>query len=352
MMIAKHGFQLGALLLVVASQVACKEEQSSAKTTDAAVNANQAQTIDPKLREALAPASGSPSSRGPTDGPPARGVFEQGQADVRHRKGAPVMIQIGSEGAEPRILLGSGTAEVKGPARMSVSVHTGPRSALPSVDLTFSLKTDKPKDKLPDGGVGASTLIAKVDKVALSATQPGQMPAGADKEVAKLVGSLLTLKPSERGGTEDISLTVEKGVGPDLKYVLFGAADTLFAMSVPVPAKPMGAGGAWIVEARNNFSGIDTVSYRLYRIKSIDNGAVTLDVEVRQYASSTQDGIEGLPAGGLQQFDSTAKGHLKLNAGETFAIQGDFDQRRTMLLQDNQQRVLNVQLQTETKLTR
>jgi hypothetical protein len=351
MMTRTHALVLGALALVVAGPTACKE-QSSTTVSDAAVNANQMELTDPKLREALSAPSASPASQGGAeDGPPARGVFEAGQADARHKAGAPLTIQIGSEGAEPRIALGPGTAEVKGPIKLKVGVHTGPRSALPSVDLTLGLKYEKSKEKLPDGTTAAPVLVAKVDKAVLSASQPGQVPAGTDKEIAKLGGSVMRLVPAARGGAEDIQLTVGKDVSAELKFVLFGAADAVFAMNVAVPDKPMGVGGAWIAESRNKFSGVDVVSYRLYRVKSIEAGAVTLEVELRQYASSTQDSIEGLPPGGLQQFDSTGRGSVKLGAGETMAQQGDFEQRRTMVVQDGQ-RMLNVQLQTDTKLTR
>lgn len=353
MMIRKPGIQLGALLLVVASQGACKDEQTSNAQRDAAANANEVQALNnPKLREALAPPSASPSARAAEDGPPPNGVFEKGQADARHAKGAPVKIQIGGLGSDPKVQLGTSTAELKGPVKVTVGVKTGPRSALPNVDLTLAIKLEKPKDKLADGGVGAAAIIAKVDKATLSASQPGQLPAGADKEIAKLAGSSMRIVPSANGGAEDIVLTVDKSVGAELKYVLFGAADSIFALYVPVPDKPVGVGAAWIAESRNSFSGVDLVAYRLYRVKSIDNGAATIDVEVRQYASSTQEQIEGLPPGGLQQFDSTSHGHLKLNAGETFAAQGDTEQKRVMLLQDGQQRMLPIQLMTECKLTR
>jgi len=42
---------------------------------------------------------------------------------------------------------------------------------------------------------------------------------------------------------------------------------------------------------------------------------------------------------------------LKLAAGETVASQADFDQHRNMLVQDGQ-RMLTVQLQTESKMSR
>jgi hypothetical protein len=347
----KYGVSLSALLLGVAGLVACNEQKTS-PTRATAPSASQVLTADSKLTQALAPPSGSPSARGSSgDGPPQRGVFEQGQADARHGKGAPIKIQLGSPGAEPKYAIGPGAGDVKGPFKIIVSVHTGPRAALPTVDLALAVKMDKPKDKLSDGGVALPAIIAKVDKATLSAAQPGQVPAGTDKEIAKLNGSVMRIVPAAAGGAGDIELTVAKDVSAELKFVLFGAADALYSWDVAVPGVPVGVGAAWIAESRNKFSGVDVVTYRLYKVKSIDKDGASLDVEMRQYAASAQDSIEGLPPGGLQQFDSTSHGTMKLTAGETLASQADFDQRRTMLVQDGQ-RMLTVQLQTEAKISR
>jgi len=334
------------LLSFAPLMIACED-----KTTKAPADAGMAsqQGLDnPKLREAFAAASASAKAQAADpDGPPPGGIFQPAAADTRHAKGAPATIQIGSDGASPKVTLSRDMTDIKGGSKASILVRTGPRAALPSVDLALTFKTEKGKA----GDKAAGTITAKVDKATLSATQPGQIPAGTDKEIAKLSGSTFKIVQGPSGGAEDIVVTPSKDTAAELKYVLFGAADMLFAMHVPVPDKPVGVGAAWIAEARTSIAGLETISYRLYRLKSIDNGAITLDVEVRQYATGPSQAMESMPKGEMQQFESVAQGQLQLKAGETFASQTQFTQKRGIVFTDGQ-RAMQLQMETEGKLTR
>lgn len=345
MLSTRHFFPI-VLLSVAPLMIACED-----KTTKAPVDAGMAsqQGLDnPKLREAFAAASASAKAQAADpDGPPPAGIFQPAAADARHAKGAPVKIQIGSEGASPKATLSRDVADIKGAGKANILVRTGPRSALPSVDLALVFKTEKGKA----GDKAAATISAKVEKATLSATQPGQIPAGTDKEIAKLAGSTFKIVQGPSGGAEDIVVTPSKDTAAELKYVLFGAADMFFAMHVPVPEKPVGVGAAWIAEARTSIAGLETISYRLYRVKSIDNGAVTLDVEVRQYATAANQQMESMPKGDMQQFDSVGQGQLQLKAGETFSSQTQFTQKRGIVFTDGQ-RAMQLQMEIEGKLSR
>lgn len=338
------------LLCLAPAFVACEDKTNKSPAVDAGTSAAQTPGLDnPKLREALAAASASASARAvDPDGPPPGGVFPPELADARHAKNAPVKIQVGSEGADPKSAIARELGDLKGPGRTTIQIRTGPRSALPSVDLTLSFKLDKAKagDK-----PSPASITAKVDKAVLSATQPGQIPAGTDKEIAKLTGSSFRITGGPSGGAEDVAVTVSKDTAAELKYVLYGAAEMLFAMYVPVPDKPVGVGAAWIAEARSSLAGLETISYRLYRVKSIDAGAISLDVEVRQYATGPKQPMEGMPAGEMQQFESVAQGQLKISTTSTFASQAQFDQKRGIAFLDGQ-RMMQLQMETEGKFSR
>lgn len=334
------------LLSLAPLMTACED-----KTTKAPADAGMAsqQGLDnPKLREAFASASASAKAQAADpDGPPPAGIFQPAAADARHAKGAPVKIQLGTDGAAPKVTLSRDAVDIKGGGKASILVRTGPRSALPSVDLALSFKTEKGKA----GDKVAATITAKVEKATLSATQPGQIPAGTDKEIAKLNGSSFKIVQGPSGGAEDIVVTPSKDTAAELKYVLFGAADMLFAMHVPVPDKPVGVGAAWIAEGRAAIAGLETISYRLYRVKSIDNGAVTLDVEVRQYATAPNQPMESMPKGDMQQFESVSQGQLQLKPGETLATQTQFNQKRGIVFTDGQ-RAMQLQMEIEGKASR
>jgi hypothetical protein len=357
-MIHKSALGFGTIALIAISVLGCDEANKKPAIRADAASADQVPVMNPKLREALAMPSASSSAASPnSDGPPPAGIFAPGAADVRHAKGAPVKIQMGSEGAEPRVSLAVQSAEAKGTARVSVLVHTGPRTALPSVDLTLAFKTEKPKADSPVDS--APLYIAQVQKAALSPSQPGSLPPGADKEIAKLNGSSLRIATTSAGGAADISIVAKKGAIAELERVLTGAADSLFALCVPAPPKPVGVGGAWIAESRSSYAGTDVITYRLYHVKSIDNGKVTLTMEMKQYAATGDLSFEGLPAGSaMQQYQSEGHGEVQLRVGEDMAMQGELSKTEVMTVRvgggqpGQPPRLAPLQFETQTKLQR
>jgi hypothetical protein len=359
MMIRKSTLGFGAIVLFAASQFGCDDTNKKPTLRADAASADQAPAINPKLRAALAiPSAPSAAASASGEGPPPGGIFAPGAADARHAKGAPVKIQMGSEGSEPRVSLAPQGFEAKGTAKVSVLVHTGPRTALPSVDLTLAFKTEKPKADNPADA--APLYLVQVQKAALSASQPGSLPAGADKEMAKLSGNGFRIATASGGGASDIALNAKKGAVPELERVLTGVADTLFASCVPAPPKPVGVGGSWIAESRGSYGGIDVITYRLYLVKNIENGRATLTVEMRQYAASGEMSFEGLPAGSaMQQYQSEGHGEFQLRVGEDIATQGELSKVEVMTVrvgggvqQGQAPRIAPLQFETQTKMQR
>lgn len=339
---------------------ACRhsEKKSTNSAPDAGTAGDMNPLLNPKLRQAIAAASVSASAAAKAgDAPPPGGVFEPGAADAVHAPGAPLSIQLGTDGNEPRVGLTSGPAEIKGTATVTVETRVGPRAALPSVDLTFTFKSEKPKtDKPGEPATARAAIVAQVQRAVRSAEQPGQLPPQAIKEIGRLAGSEIRIVLASGGGAEDLTITPAKGALSDVKRILVGAADTLLASLVPPPPKPVGVGAAWVAQARHNFDGVDSVSYRLYHVKSIDGDKVTLSCDVREYAASSRVETDGLPSGSvLQQYDWANKGDLQLRVGEVLATRAKTEGHVVMMIRDpstQPPRMLTMQLETAGALKR
>jgi len=319
-----------ATLIALISQVGCNDEKKTQNVTDSGVSKSQSQELDPKLGAALVASSAS-ASPAPKDGaPPASGIFGPGQADKVQKSGAPLVIQMGTEGAEPRVSLASSSApDWKTPATLTVAIQTGPQTTTPTTGLTFGFSTESAKDKkVEDGGIaGSLKMLAKLQKVSLSATQAGPLPPNLEAELAKMKGSEIQLD-LQRGGVNDLTMSLAKSAVPDLEIILAGAGLGFFVFAVPVPDKAVGVGATWIAQGRSDYSGFDVVSYRMYQVKAIDGDSITMSVEMREYSASPVLKVAGIPEGAaMQAFESVGKGELTLRRGESVARKGEYTQQ-------------------------
>ncbi|RYE83521.1 MAG: hypothetical protein EOO75_19225, partial [Myxococcales bacterium] len=221
-----------------------------------------------KLEAAMAAAaSGAGRTKGPAqaqaDGPPASGVFAPGAADKVMARGAPVKVELVSDGAEPRVALVSSAASWKGGATVGVAVRLGQRNALPTLDLSVALGPDKKKDDKGAAGAPAApaglVLLGDVTAVKLGAEQPGRLPDGTQKEVAKLKGSQLRWVSDDQGVAREPSSVVSKEGQADLQRSLDAAAEAMFYASVPPPPKPVGVGASWIAGSRQVLGNVEVI---------------------------------------------------------------------------------------------
>jgi hypothetical protein len=256
-------------------------------------------------------------------------VFEPGRADAIHAVGAPVHVELGSSGSEPRVPLTPEQPALPASLGFTVATRTGARNALPTVDLTLAFDVDKPKKAAGDSPPEPSVVSAtgKVTRAGLATEQPGQLGAGVQGEVAKMKGSQLRIVLAPKGGVQSVSLQLAKAATPELEHVLAGAVDALVAFDVAVPAAPVGVGAAWIARNRESHSGLDVVVYRMYRVTAIEGDDVKLSVEVRLYASGPDVRKPGMPPGTLKQMEAIGQGEFVLKKGASVAHQGSLQQR-------------------------
>jgi hypothetical protein len=316
-----------ALTAPLACVVACDEKKpaSDSAKADANTTADKYATADPKLEKALkAAASASPAS---TQGPPLTGIFEPGQADQKHPKGAPTSIELVSDGADPKLSLGPASGATSyGPAMMEVGMEMGARSALPTVDFAMLLGPAK-----KDEG-GAEWLVAETKRATPAKQQLAQLPPGLDKEIASLEGTQLRVKLTPDGRESDLVMQLGKSTKAELDRIAQNAAEALVFATVPLPPKPVGVGAQWIAETRMPLSTVDAIAYRAYRIKSIEGDRVHLTLEVKAYAASRDVQIGGVPKGAtFEQFEAQAQGELELLRGEDLARKCDIQQRVVLI---------------------
>jgi hypothetical protein len=349
-------------LLAVAA--GCDESKKQQATTDAAIDPKAAAAIDPKLEKALASATDAGAAKD-DKGPPPGGIFAPGAADALHAKGVPTKVEMGLEGAEPRITLGpsagDGGAAAKpsggGPARLVVATSMGRGLAMPTLELTLA----------NSGASDTAPFIGEVKKV--SAARDQRLPEGMEAELNKLVGSELRFKMKLDGRTDDPSVKLAKNAIPDLERLLTNAVEALMLAAVPAPPKPVGVGGVWMAETRTTWTGLDAVMYRAYKIKSIEGDKVSITFDAKQYAASRDVNLAGVPKGAtLQQFEAAAKGEMELSKNDLMAKSMDLVQQTVMLFDagdvpgqppppknqkgEPQRNMATAQLQTEAKLVR
>jgi hypothetical protein len=317
--------------------VACEDKKAPADgaRAEAGASTDKYATADPKLEKALRAATSA--SAAANSGPPPAGVFAAGAADVRHAKGTAEKVDLVSQGSDPRVLLAPASqagldamrASSFGPAVLQIGMQMGPRTALPTIDLSLVLGPAKGDEPSPDG------LIADVRRAAPAKEQLGQLPPEAAQEIASLAGTQLVVKMSSDGGPSDAQVRFGKSPPGDLqRIVLRNAAEELAFCVVPLPSKPVGVGAQWIAENRMAWSGVDVVAYRAYRVKSIQDDRLTLSVDVKAYAASKETQIQGVPKGAtLEQFDAQAQGEVQLVRGEALPRRFDIQQRLAMAFQ-------------------
>ncbi len=302
---------------------ACDNRPTPAVSEPDAGASDKYATADPKLEHALRSAASASVN---TSGPPPRGVFAPGEADRRHPKEMPTALEIVWEGDEPRVsLLVGSPANIYGPALLEMEMQMGPRSALPTIDLSLMLAPSKSED------AGAPTLIAEIRKAIPAKEQPGELSTDVVREISAIAGTHILTRLSTDGRTIG---GAEVQLGKEAHTELFArnAAESVMLATVPLPDKPVGVGAAWIAETRTEWAGVDVISYRAFRVKTVSKDRATLSLDVNGYAASSDVQLPDVPKGAvLAQFDARAQGEIEIAPREPVARRAQIAQRVALL---------------------
>ncbi len=284
------------LLVALPLAAGCEKEKAPAKAekTDAA-RADEI-AIDPNLKKVLPVASAAPSDE-EGDGPPSDGVLAAARADREAAVGSLPTLKVGSTGTDPKLTIVAQPppgSKAKGVLRLSL--RTGPRSALPTVDFALALESAKPKEASAEAP--APVLVtAKVVAASLAPTQPGAIPDEIARAVKKLAGTKVSWSVNAAGGATGLAYELAKGADPGLDQAVRSAVEAVGTLAVAAPAEPVGSGAYWMVTSREKHSGADVVAYRLCKVTAVEGDTLTMTVSTKRYSVGRRIDLAGLAPG-------------------------------------------------------
>ena len=281
---------------------------------------DKAAQIDPSLAKAVEAANAKrPAQAGADSGPPPNGIFAPGGADKELPVGAPAKITLGGQGEQPRYTLAGATfkpgSKTKG--TIQVAVQTDPRQGALPVDFALAFE-----GKAPAAGAAATTqthVLATVEAASVGAVD---LPPEVTAHLKMLKGSRVEYDLAANGaGSNFTPVLTKQADASELKNVFNALGDALATMTVPVPTEPLGTGAFWMATTRENVMGLDTVTYRLIRVQRAEPTQVTLTLETKRYAASSNFSL--VPGNWtLAEFQSAADGTAMLAHGQPFPFKG------------------------------
>jgi hypothetical protein len=344
---------------LVVSTIGCQDEKKpAAPITDAGADAQTGPVVGGKLGEALAAAAQAPpvQSAGPKGsgpgGPPESGIFEPAAADAAHAAAAAPKIELFGDGSDPKVPLSyafSSGDERK--TTMLLQVSAG-QQKLPPLIVELAFKAEKSKDDKKKSDKAAEVAPAGqlvVVKLAAVKAIRGDLPP----EIKNLKDSVIRYRLQPSGIATDLAIEYPKDSNPGIELMMGAIVDAVLTATVPLPDKPIGIGGYWMVTDRTRSSGVDVLRYRVAKVEKLDGKRATLSLEVRQYATNTTLGLPGLPKDvpvSLERYEGRGKGELEV--GETLFLpeRGQIGiGMQSILKSPNQPAGQQLVIQTETK---
>ncbi|HKY37489.1 MAG TPA: hypothetical protein VJN18_16215 [Polyangiaceae bacterium] len=347
-------------LVVACSALACEKnepKQEEVKRSDTDAGLSKVEALDPNLAEAVAAASVAVPDRGAPPpqvdgGPPPDGVFAPGAADKELPRGGMPKITLGNEGSAPKVQLGVAKAQALVSGTIQIAQQSDPRQGAIPVLMTVTIE---PK-KLEAAGDAAKAPVAQ--PVALKVTgakiDAPNVPKDVDLQIAKLRGSRVEYSILPGGAGAGFRFDAPKDAPSDLRDVVRSLSDAIALLTIPYPDKPLGAGAYFMVTSRDDFLGLDLVSYRLVKVKQVTADVATLEVNTKRYAASRSFDFPGLPPEiekNLVEFQATSEGTVELPVGALLPTKGEVSSVLAAQLgrADVKQRAM-LQLQTRTQL--
>jgi len=330
--------------------IGCDDDKKPPPPVDAGLpDADNGPIVGGRLGQALASAAQAPAAPPPSAdagaGPPETGIFDAAAATAAHAPGAPPKIEVFGEGTEPRASL-SYALPAGGERKTSILLSTRVlQQALPPISIELVIKPEKAKGddkkKADDKATPASALV--VAKVGNARGMQGDLTDDLKKKMKDVV---IRYRITPSGILSDLAAELPKDPGPAIELISGALVDAISAMIAPVPDKPMGAGGYWMVTDRTRSSGVDVVRYRVVKVEKTDGKTATLSIEARQYASNPGFSLPIIKEQdlSLERYESQGKGEIELGTDPFLPARGQIALLAQSLIKG--QRMV---LQTETK---
>ncbi len=276
------------VLTIVASSavvLACHSEssnQSTAQEASASPAGSASAKPQDKLAQALASAIATDktpnSASGATNdmGPPADGVLDAAKADSQLPSRSPPKFTMGAAGSEPRVALKHVPLSAPTKATLQVAVDLGGGQGLPPVEFKLELRAGAAK---PDAK-NIQPVTARISGVDISVPN---VPDDFKKQLRQLVGSKVSYRVSEDGGSFDFTAELGKSKGQELGDLLEMVVQGLVAANISMPSDPVGTGAYWMVTSRRNSLGLDWMIYDMVKVAAVSDKSATLEINSRRY---------------------------------------------------------------------
>jgi hypothetical protein len=320
-----RGSSFGIILLqgLALALPAC-EEKKTAEPAEHRANDGGAATppgVDRNLAEAIVAVAGGQGQD--SKGPPESGVFAPGAADRELRAGEMPKLTLGSAGTGDTVRFASSPKVTKKlDGTVVVSVQTGPRSALPTI--SYSLSFEPETAKAEPAATSPVVVNGKVTAAKLAQEQPGELPPGLDKQIAKAKGSKLDYAFAPTGSGRQVSVEPATEMDESLAMPLRSAGDALAVAFQPYPTEPVGVGAFWMVTSREAFVGLDVVVYRMIKLEKIEGDVATLNVSAKRFvASGGKIGLPGIPPHHIADFSGNTNGRIQVSVSNPLNVHGE-----------------------------
>ncbi|HET7543877.1 MAG TPA: hypothetical protein VFK05_28595, partial [Polyangiaceae bacterium] len=302
-----------------------RDSEGESAASDAGANKeNKVAADEPDLARAMGSvaAARANASANAAGGPPPTGIFGPGEADKAAAKGAPASLTLGSEGSEPRVVLGPAPKPgLKRSGTVELATQSDPQQG--AIPIQFAVTLEALKPKAEGEPAGQTTVAVKVTGAKINAVG---VPADAATAVSKLKGSRVEYQVGPDGSAVNPRSEVAKGVDPTFRDATQALTDLLLNVALPFPNKPVGVGGFWMVTSRDTIIGLDVVTYRLVKVEKIEGTQVSLSVSTKRYAASPAFEVEGLPPDAprtMGEFRSMGEGRINVTVGEAVPNEGE-----------------------------
>lgn len=330
---AKRSIRFARATVALVVLAAACEEKPAPKPESSAEKDGGARDLPPgvdrNLAEAVRAVAGGQGSS--PSGPPPTGVFAKGAADKEFRPDEPPKLTLGARGTAPTVRFAA-TPMKPGKRRettVEVAVQTGANSALPTVDVTFTLEAsvgDAPLAAPSAAPPGSPLLevVATISRAKLAPDQPGRLPPELEAEIAKIRGSKARFLVSPNGAGRAAGFQGAAGADDGVVQIARSASEILAVQMLPFPEEPVGVGAYWMVGSRETALGLDVLSYRMIKVEKIEGDRATLSVNTRRYVAGGQIGLAGLPPHEILEFSGNTTGQILVPAQDPFALRGQF----------------------------
>lgn len=233
---------------------------------------------------------------------PTNGVLPPGAADKVLPTGAPPIVRVLEQGAEPRsdlsYVLTKGTSQKMAMAMdMAVGVKTHgqamPQTPMPRMTMTFDTSVAD-KNAGGDFKIDSRLTATSVDP---NGGQQEQMAKALRPQIDAMKGLGMIYWVTPKGHVHDVKLDVPPSVPAAAQQIMNGMSQSFESMVTPLPSDPVGVGAKWQVVSRISTGGADILQSAIYTLKSRSGPKATLEVTILQLAANDTIHTAQMPAG-------------------------------------------------------